>query len=122
MSKIESCGKRIDEALTIRNMKQAELCKLANVPKSSLSLYIKEAYEPKQDKIYAMAKVLNVSDMWLMGYDVPMKTESPSIPRELTENEKTMLDLFRLIPESQQKILIQMIRGGLDTNKQLLEP
>lgn len=110
MSKIESCGKRIEKAMAIRNMKQAELCKLANVPKSSLSLYIKEAYEPKQDRVYAMAKVLNVSDMWLMGYDVPMETESPSIPRELTENEKTMLDLFRLIPESQQKVLIQMMR------------
>lgn len=110
MSKIESCGKRIEKALAIRNMKQAELCKLANVPKSSLSLYIKEAYEPKQDRVYAMAKVLNVSDMWLMGYDVPMETESPSIPRELTESEKTMLDLFRSIPESQQKVLIQMMR------------
>ena len=109
MNKIESCGKRIEKALTIRNMKQSELSKRANVTKSSLSLYIKEAYEPKQDKIYAMAKVLNVSDMWLMGYDVPMETGS-FIPSELTENEKVMLDLFRVIPESQQKVLIQMMR------------
>ena len=34
-------------------------------------------------------------------------------PVKLTNNEKTMLDLFRLVPESQQKVLIQMIRGGL---------
>lgn len=110
MSKIESCGKRIDEALTIRNMKQSELCKLANVPKSSLSLYLKGAYEPKQDRIYSMARVLNVSDMWLMGYDVPMERTDTPRTMELTESEKTMLDLFRLIPESQQKVLIQMIR------------
>lgn len=110
MNKIESCGKRIEQALSVRKMKQAELSKRANVPKSSLSLYIKEAYEPKQDKIYAMADALNVNHMWLMGYDVPMETESASIPNELTENEKVMLDLFRLIPESQQKVLIQMIR------------
>lgn len=110
MNKIESCGKRIEKALTIRNMKQSTLCKLANVPKSSLSLYIKGAYEPKQDRIYAMSSVLNVSDMWLMGYDVPMEDVTQSTSLELTESEKMMLDLFRLIPESQQKVLIQMIR------------
>ena len=106
--KVETCGKRIEEALTIRNMKQAELCKLASVPKSSLSLYLKGAYEPKQDRIYSMARVLNVNDAWLMGYDVPMERKN-SQALELTESEKTMLDLFRLIPESQQKVLIQMI-------------
>ena len=108
--KVETCGKRIEEALTIRNMKQSELCKLANVPKSSLSLYLKGAYEPKQDRIYSMASVLNVSAAWLNGYDVPMERREASQAMELTESEKTMLDLFRLIPESQQTVLIQMIR------------
>ena len=117
--KIETCGKRIEKALRIRHMKQADLCKLANVPKSSLSLYLKGAYEPKQDKVYKMASVLNVSEVWLMGYDVPMETEgiTPTKTRELTDNEEVMLDLFRNIPESQQKVIIQMIRGGLDTQR-----
>ena len=97
-------------------MKQSELSKLANVPKSSLSLYIKGAYEPKQDKIYAMSKVLNVSDTWLMGYDVDMIQNTT--PAELTENEKEMLHLFRLIPEKQQQILMQVIRDGLKTKEQ----
>lgn len=117
--KIEMCGKRIEKALIIRNMKQSELCKLAHVPKSSLSLYLKGAYEPKQDKVYKMAIVLNVSETWLMGYDVPMeRDELPSHdPMELTDSEKIMLELFRKIPESQQRVLIQMIRGGLDTER-----
>ncbi len=114
--KIETCGKRIEKALIIRKMKQADLCKLANVPKSSLSLYLKGAYEPKQDRVYSMAQTLNVSEVWLMGYDVPMERDDRSTfdSQKLTNNEKTMLDLFRLVPESQQKVLIQMIRGGLD--------
>lgn len=116
--KIESSGKRIEKALAIRKMKQSELCKLADVPKSSLSLYLKGAYEPKQDRIYKMANVLNVSEVWLMGYDVPMEGDvsAPTPTLELTNCEKIMLELFRRIPESQQKILIQMIRGGLETN------
>ena len=116
--KIEQCGKRLEKALSIRNMKQSELCKLAGVPKSSLSLYLSGAYEPKQDRIYRMAKTLNVSEHWLMGYDVPMERNSVPTPQiELTESEKTMLELFRLIPEKQQQILMQLIRDGLKTRE-----
>ena len=109
--RIASCGHRISAALTLRDMKQSELCKLANVPKSSLSLYLSGAYEPKQDRIYAMAKALNVNEAWLMGYDVPMEREklSPEEP-ELSEGEKILLDLFRRIPEDQQKVFLEMGR------------
>ena len=113
--KTESCGKRIEKALSIRNMKQSELCKLADVPKSSLSLYLKGAYEPKQDRVFKMANVLNVSESWLMGYDVPMNNEestSPA-PTDLTASEKVMLELFRQIPDSQQQMLIRVVRGAL---------
>ncbi len=117
--KIETCGQRIEKALIIRKMKQADLCKLAHIPKSSLSLYLRGAYEPKKDRIYLMAQALNVSEAWLMGYDVPMERDEMALPDSinLTDNEKTMLDLFRRIPESQQKVLIQIIRGGLDNSK-----
>lgn len=117
IEKTETCGKRIEKALLIRQMKQSELCKRANIPKSSLSLYLRGAYEPKQDRIYMMAKALNVSEVWLMGYDAPMERSEPQLAStiELTDYEKSMLELFRQIPESQQKVLIQMIRGGLDT-------
>ena len=114
--RVESCGKRIAEALKIRGMKQYELCKLANVPKSSLSLYLSGAYEPKQDRVYDMAKALNVDEAWLMGYDVPMKRQakknSPS-ESNLTEEEKIILDLFRRVPVDKQQMVLQMIRVAL---------
>ena len=114
--KVESCSQRIARALLIKGMRQSELCKLANVPKSSLSLYLSGAYEPKQDRIYAMAKALNVSEAWLMGYDVPMEREniSPEEPK-LSEGEKMLLDLFRRVPEDQQQLVLQMIRAALGT-------
>ena len=114
--RVETCAKRIAEALYIRNMKQYELCKLAKVPKSSLSLYLSGAYEPKQDRLYDMAKALNVSEAWLMGYDVPMdrevKNNSPEEPK-LTEGELLLLDLFRRVPEDKQELVLQMIRVAL---------
>ena len=112
--RIASCGQRISEALTKRGMRQSELCKLAKVPKSSLSLYLSGAYEPKQDRLYAMAKVLNVSEAWLMGYDLPMeKQKNPPEEPKLSEGEKVLLDLFRRVPEEQQQLVLQMIRVAL---------
>ena len=98
-------------------MKQADLCKLAKVPKSSLSLYLSGAYEPKQDRIYDMARVLNVSEAWLMGYDVPMDRKDIKKPSpeeiELSEGEQMLLELFRKIPEDRQEFLLDMVRGQL---------
>lgn len=112
--RIESCGKRIEMALMIRQMKQCDLCKLANVPKSSLSLYLSGAYEPKQDRIYSMAKALNVSEAWLMGYDVPMETNSPNEPK-LTEGEELLLKAFRQLPEGEQEMYLEVLRARLKT-------
>ena len=116
----ESCSQRISAALKHRNIKQADLCKLAKVPKSSLSLYLSGAYEPKQDRIYDMARVLNVSEAWLMGYDVPMERQDPksnSSPEEpqLTEGEQMLLDLFRQVPEDKQELVLNMIALALKT-------
>lgn len=111
----EMCGKRIERALAIKGLKAADLCRLANVPKSSLSLYLSGAYEPKQDRIYNMAKVLDVSEAWLMGYDVPMEREEKISPDEpkLTEGEKMLLDLFKQIPEDAQKMYLEVLRASL---------
>lgn len=118
--KVDSCGNRIATALTIKRMRQADLCKLANVPKSSLSLYLSGAYDPKQDRIYDMAKALNVSEAWLMGYDVPMeRVEQKKTPEEpmLTEGEKMLVNLFRQVPEDKQRLVLQMIEVALKTKE-----
>ena len=120
--RIDSCGQRIAKALDIRRMKQADLCKLANVPKGSLSLYLSGAYEPKQKRIYDMAKALDVSEAWLMGYDVPMeRNQKPNSPDEekLTEGEKALLELFRRIPEERQPEVLELLRVALRMQKKL---
>lgn len=117
---VESCAIRIKKALSIRNMKQSELCEKTKISKSVLSEYIKGVYEPKQDRVFAIAKALRVDPVWLMGFDVPMENEhKKSSPHEegLTEGEKVMLELFRAIPEDQQPVVLAMIRAALCTGK-----
>lgn len=69
MPRISTCAARLSAALHIRGMKQVELCSITGIPKSAMSQYIKGTFEPKPDRIEAMARALNVSEAWLMGYD-----------------------------------------------------
>lgn len=117
----ESCASRIKQALEIKGMKQSDLRRITNIPKSSMSQYMSGDYEPKQDRIHLIAKALNVSEAWLMGYDVPMERQAKKASPDkvtLTEGEQVLLSLFRRVPEEQQQLVLQMIRAALGNPKQ----
>lgn len=117
--RVATCAERIKYALYTKGMKQSDLCRLTKIPKSALSQYISGAYEPKQDRIYLISKALNVSEAWLMGLDVEMDRKQPQSPDKepLTEGEQILLDLFRRVPEDQQKLVLQMIRVALGSQE-----
>jgi transcriptional regulator with XRE-family HTH domain len=111
-----TCAERIKKGLQIKGMKQADLCQITKIPKSAISQYVSGAFEPKQDRIYLISKALNVSEAWLMGYDVPMERQDLNIPPEepkLSEEETILLELFSRVPEDKQKLVLQMIRVAL---------
>lgn len=114
---IEKCSIRISKALSIRGMKQSDLCEKTKIPKSAISQYISGTFEPKQDRLFLIAQALDVDPVWLMGFDVPMdkeqaKEKNPSEPK-LTEVEKLMLELFRRIPEDKQSEALDLLRVAL---------
>ena len=105
----DACSKRIARALSIRNMKQTDLCNITGIPKSAMSQYISGAFEPKQDRIFLIANALDVSEAWLMGFDVPMERETQSPDnQELTEGEKKWLELYRQLSDDTKKLLIEV--------------
>ena len=114
-SKTSSTSERLQEAMRIRQLKQADLSRLTGLAKGGISNYVTGRYEPKSDVISKLAKALNCSEMWLWGYDVPMERVSSTPPEEpkLSEGEKILLDLFRRVPNEQQQLVLQMIRAAL---------
>lgn len=73
----------------MRGMKQIELATLSGISKYSISHYLKGDWEGKQDAVYELARVLDVSEAWLMGYDVPPERKTvakgaPAIPPGFT--------------------------------------
>ena len=68
----------------------------------------------KRDKIASLAKALGTTPEYLMGWE-----EKESSPNELqlTEGEMAMVELFRLVPEDRQQLVLEMIRAALSTQK-----
>ena len=64
---------RIEQAINIRGMKRIELAEKTGISKATISNWINQKYQPKQESLFKLAKVLEVSEMWLAGYDATME-------------------------------------------------
>lgn len=68
----DTFSSRLSKAMTIKNIKQADLARKTGIDKSLISNYLNGKYIAKQDNIHTLAKFLDVDDSWLMGFDVSM--------------------------------------------------
>lgn len=73
---------RLKQIMSDNNLKQVDIlnlckpyCNKYNVKlgKNDLSQYVNGKVEPGQEKLDILAEALNVSEAWLMGYDVPIE-------------------------------------------------
>lgn len=108
----ETFSKRMKDAMQLRNMKQVELCERTGLGKSAISQYLSGTYEPKQKGVYEIAKALDVSEAWLMGYDVPIERVE-HIKTTITHEEKSFLDLFNQLDKSDKENLSNYINNVL---------
>ena len=99
--RIATPADRLKLALELREMKQVELSEKSGISKPNISCYLSGKYEPKQDALYKMGKALDVAEMWLAGYDIPMErpaaqkeTDALSDLMERIKKEKDFKDLI----------------------------
>lgn len=91
MEMAESFKERLKKAMSIRGISSAELARKADLSKAQISQYTRGVYEAKQNALGSLAQALDVSEAWLMGYDVPMErvTQKPK-----TEDEQLVFALW----------------------------
>lgn len=89
---IDELKNRLKKALVIRDLKPVDLVEKTGIPKSAISQYMSGYAKPKQDRIYLISNALNISEAWLMGFDVPMDREE--IPMHLSRGEIALLQKF----------------------------
>ena len=77
-------AKRLRKTMEERRMNATELSLASGVGKSDISNYLSGKYKPKQDKIYLLARVLEVDPAWLYCLDMRLAAEDIS-PEETAE-------------------------------------
>ena len=100
---------RLKSIMKERKITQTELAKRTGIRQSSISDWLNDRYEPKQDKIYIIAKALNVSPAWLLGYDENIPTNEQSTNYYLDAETAEYAEMLRTRPE--MRMLFSASRG-----------
>ena len=130
--KKESTASRLKQLMAEQGLRQVDIlertlpvCSRYDVKmnKSDISQYVAGKVEPNQDKLFALALALNVSEGWLMGFDVPKErftgssktltlvppAKSASAPQhapDLPPDEQRLLDIYRDLSDDGKAVLL----------------
>lgn len=101
--RISNTAKRLKLIMDLKHIKAPKLLELClpycekfnqKIDKSYISKWLSGEYEPNQRKLTILALALEVSEVYLMGYDVPMERPKQEIKEVIEKLRK--LDLFDL--------------------------
>ncbi len=104
----ETTGKRLRQLMSERNLKQVDILQMCQpycekwgvkLAKNDLSQYINDKVQPGQDKLSILGAALDVSEVWLMGYDVSPVPLDPAAPpvEYLRKDETELLSLYNRV-------------------------
>lgn len=107
--RIATTSARLKEAMYAASKTPADLARETGLNKSTLSRYLSGAIEPKQNAIAKLASSLNVSEMWLWGYDVPMVKKETAPEDGLSESKRQLLALAENCTEEDAERLLKVM-------------
>lgn len=84
-------GNRLNQAMGLRGLTQTDIINKTGITKGALSSYLSGRYEPKQTNIYKLAKALDVSPVWLMGFDVSMDRKENYYDKQLIKTAEDFI-------------------------------
>lgn len=120
---METTAERLNYLMKTRGLRQVDILEKAQpfcdkygvkLTKSNLSQYVNGQVLPGQWKLTILGNALNVSEAWLMGFDVPMERPPESTPeREETPERKELVRLFKKLSLENQKRLLDVAKAFL---------
>lgn len=117
---------RLREAMEKRGLRQVDVLEMARpfcekygvkLNKNDISQYLSGKVQPKQDKLTLLGITLNVSEGWLMGFDVPMSRafENTSTDGQSDGRITECIELFSLLSDTEKDMIIRQIKGLLSS-------
>nr|DAI61338.1 MAG TPA: bifunctional HTH-domain containing protein/aminotransferase [Caudoviricetes sp.]DAP26599.1 MAG TPA: bifunctional HTH-domain containing protein/aminotransferase [Bacteriophage sp.]DAQ80154.1 MAG TPA: bifunctional HTH-domain containing protein/aminotransferase [Caudoviricetes sp.] len=121
--KNSSTSERLKQIMNERSLRQVDILEAAKpfcekygvkLAKNDLSQYVSGKVEPRQEKLTILGLALNVSETWLMGYDVRRERdekEQPTVPSELSELDSQIMALVKGLSEEHKRLILAQLRG-----------
>lgn len=103
---VDTFANRLNKIMSIRNIKPIELSNKTGIAKSQISHWLAGTYKAKQDSLTVLAEFFDVDETWLMGFDVPMKSQKKALSKE--EEQELLKDFLTR-------------KGFLDENEEMNE-
>lgn len=104
LNKISSFSERLSLALSYRNMSSTELAKKIGMSKQAISTYATGLRSPKLPVARLIAETLEINDLWLMGYDVPVEINKPIVRKD----DELILELFKQLGDEDRKKILEI--------------
>lgn len=125
--KSSSTSERLKQIMNERSLRQVDILEAAKpfcekygvkLAKNDLSQYVSGKVEPGQEKLTVLGLALNVSETWLMGYDVPMERDEtikkdPATNGEVSPEKRELLDLIDRLSDDQCGKLSNIIKEAI---------
>ncbi len=112
-----STSERLREAMNAAGKKQADLVRETGLDRGAISSYLSGKYEPKQTAINKLAIALDVSEMWLWGYDVPKER---SIVQKKNDDLAQIIVKLRKDPGFYE--VVSMLADLSETDRENIKP
>lgn len=113
-------SERLKQIMKERNLKQVDILNLSlpfctkynvKMNKSDISQYVSGKVEPSQDKLVVLGMALNVTEAWLMGFDVSKEPKEISADSALEDIE--LISKYSMLNDRDKKIVMDMINSML---------
>lgn len=117
MQIIDTFQNRLKKAMEIRNIKQVDLVEKTKLDKTLINKYLAGVSNARQRKLTLLADALNVNEIWLMGYDVPMDRE---IKTDILGNPVVSLPLLGVVKAGYNYLAQENWIGTVDVETSLV--
>ena len=124
--KNSSTSERLKQIMNERSLRQVDIREAAKpfcekygvkLAKNDLSQYVSGKVEPRQEKLTILGLALNVSETWLMGYDVRRERdekEQLTVPSELSDVKARLIQYVYPLTDEQAALALRVLKSILE--------
>lgn len=109
MEKSNKTSERLQLAMKIKGVTQADLRRLTGINKGAISCYVSGKYIPKQNGINLLSNALQVDPLWLLGYDTYMEKVGVEAKEKDAEFD-LLITQFRNLKDKQKELIKYMFK------------